>query len=111
MINEINLSESSAFLEQEEFEVISEGNTRSGCLQHHQLAETTDNYEHIVKQIDDKHRIIRCVDNIQFISQTRTGGQSQYPWRSESYYMTKAGANRQSYPYRDAALSLFEATP
>ena len=25
-------------------------------------AETTDNYEHIVKQIDDKHRIIRCVE-------------------------------------------------
>ena len=87
-----------------------------------QEAETTDNYEHIVKQIDDKHRIIRCVDNIQYISQTKTGGKSERPWRSQSYYMTKAGArkaepsgrltslitNRQSYPYREAALSLFE---
>ena len=90
-------------------QVISKGNPQSGCLQHHEeLAETTDNYEHIVKQIDDKHRIIRCVDNIQYISQIRTGGKSQYPWRSESYYTTVVGAARQSYPYRDAALSLFE---
>ena len=73
-----------------------------------ELTETTDNYEHIVKQIDDKHRIIRCVDNIQYISQIRTGGKSERPWRSESFYTTVAGANRQSYPYRDVALSLFE---
>lgn len=79
-------------MEQEEFE----------------LAETTENYGHIVKQIDDKHRIIRCVDNIQFISQTKTGGASDRPWRSESYYMTKAGAERQSYKFQEAALSLFD---
>lgn len=72
-------------------------------------AETTENYEHIVKQIDDKHRIIRCVEDVQYISQTKTGGQSQYPWRAVSYYMTKAGAERQSYAFRQAALSLFEA--
>ena len=92
MINEVNLSESCAFLEQEE------------------QAETTDNYEHIVKQIDRKHRIIRCVDNIQYISQIRTGGKSERPWRSESYYMTEAGANRQSYPYREAALESVKLT-
>ena len=97
-------------------EVIFKENAQSGCLQHHETeeqeeqAETTDNYENIVKQIDSNHRIIRCADNIQYISQIRTGGKSERPWRSESYYTTLAGANRQSYPYRDAALSLFETT-
>ena len=72
------------------------------------MKEGLDEYPNVVKQIDSNHRIIRCVDNIQYISQIRTGGKSQYPWRSESFYTTKAGANRQSYPYREAALLLFE---
>ena len=73
-----------------------------------ELTETTDNYVNIVKQVDSNHRIIRCVDNIQYISQIRTGGKSEYPWRSQSFYTTVAGANQQSYPYREAALLLFE---
>ena len=75
-----------------------------------ELTETKDNYEHIVKQIDSNHRIIRCSDDIQYISQHRVDGKSEYTWRSESFYTTLAGANRQSYKFRDAALSLFETT-
>ena len=74
------------------------------------MKEGLDEYPSVVKQIDSNHRIIRCSDDIQFISQHKVDGKSEYPWRSESYYTTKAGANRQSYPYREAALSLFEAT-
>ena len=74
------------------------------------MKEGLDEYPNIVKQIDSNHRIIRCVDNIQYISQIRTGGKSERPWRSESFYTTKAGANRQSYPYREAALLLFETS-
>ena len=86
-------------------EVLSEGKTRSGCRRHH---EGLDDYPNVVKHIDDRHRIIRCSDDIQFISQHRVDGKSEYTWRSESFYTTVAGANRQSYPYREAALSLFE---
>lgn len=88
------------------------------------MKEGLDNYPNVVKQVDSNHRIIRCVDNIQYISQNRVDGKSQYPWRSESYYTTVAGANRQSYKFRESALesvkltcrkvslslSLFEAT-
>ena len=69
--------------------------------------ETSDNYTFIVKMIDSRHRIIRCKDNIQYISQIRTGGNSKRPWRAVSFYLSKAGAARQSPPFQEAARSLF----
>ena len=74
------------------------------------MKEGLDDYPSVVKQIDSNHRIIRCSDNIQYISQHRVDGKSKWPWRSESYYTTKAGANRQSYPYREAALESVKLT-
>ena len=85
------------------------------------MKEGLDSYPSVVKQIDSNHRIIRCSDDTQYISQIRVDGKSQYPWRSESFYTTVAGArkvklsgrltslitNRQSYPYREAALLFF----
>lgn len=71
------------------------------------LSETSDNYKFIEKQIDDKHRIIRCKEDIQYISQIKTGGNAQRPWRAISFYVTKAGAKRQGLPFQQAALSLF----
>ena len=74
------------------------------------MKEGLEDYPSVVKHIDDRHRIIRCSDDIQFISQHRVDGKSKWPWRSESFYTTVAGANRQSYKFQQAALSLFEAT-
>ena len=72
------------------------------------MKEGLDSYPSVVIQIDSNHRTIRCSDDIQHISQHRVDGKSEYTWRSESFYTTVAGANQQSYPYRDVALSLFE---
>lgn len=73
------------------------------------MKEGLDHYHGVVKKIDDEHRIVRCSDNIQFISQHRVDGKSKYPWRSVSFYTTVLGAERQQDVYRKEALSLFTA--
>lgn len=64
--------------------------------------ETTDDYDHVVKQIDSKHRIIRCKDNIQYISQFKDGY-----WKGESYFTTLSGAKKQRSPFYPSSCELF----
>lgn len=72
------------------------------------MKEGLDGYDNVVVQIDDSHRIIRCSDDIQFISQYRVMEKNRYPWRSVSFYQTALGAKRQEDIYLQPALSLFE---
>ena len=63
--------------------------------------ETDDDYDHVLFNLDYKHRVILCRDGVQWILQRRRyGGQKDLDeghWDGEGYYRTQDGLTRLIY--------------
>lgn len=66
-------------------------------------SESQDSYPRVVVALDNKVRIIRCKDNIQYVTQVRSGEL----WKGSSYFATLKGAEIQDLRVREHAINLF----
>lgn len=55
--------------------------------------ESDDNYDYMVAWLGDKHRLIECKDNIQWILQERDG-KGEKRWRNVKFMNTREGVLR-----------------
>jgi hypothetical protein len=53
------------------------------------LQETADQYRGLVAQLCDRHRVVTCKDDLQWILQRRKKGGAERPWRGVGYFRTR----------------------
>ena len=51
--------------------------------------ETADDYVGVLARFCDRHRVITCKDDIQWILQRRKRGGAERPWRGVGYFRTR----------------------
>ncbi|MXQ06791.1 hypothetical protein GQ651_02920 [Alphaproteobacteria bacterium GH1-50] len=53
------------------------------------LQETSDDYSRVAARLCDRHRVVVCHDDCQWIAQRRKRGSAERPWRSVGYFRTR----------------------